>query len=95
MQTRACCHKTISERSQVKRMGKKGRNSHQGRGIYPLKMGKDQKNYLIIVLCLFSITMIAYGIACNNNIIFIVGLILVIGCYIFIRKRLKEHARKL
>lgn len=54
-----------------------------------------KKNYLTIVFCLLSAAIIACGIVFDSKIIFIIGTVAAIGCYIFIRKNLKEYVRKL
>jgi len=54
-----------------------------------------KKNYLIILFCLLSTAIIACGIAFDSNILFIIGVVSVICCYIVLRKGLKEYARKL
>ena len=44
----------------------------------------------IILLCVIGISAVAYGIIKDNNPVFIIGLLFVIGGYLLIRKKLKE-----
>ena len=49
---------------------------------------------LISLICVIGILAISYGMLNDNNLIFIVGLVFVIGGYLLIRRRIKEHVRK-
>jgi len=49
---------------------------------------------LISLICVIGIVAISYGMLNDNNLIFIVGLVFVIGGYLLIRKRIKEYAKK-
>ena len=49
-----------------------------------------REKILIIVLCVIGITAISFGMIKHHNVIFIVGIILIICGYLIIRKRLKE-----
>jgi hypothetical protein len=44
---------------------------------------------LTILLCVIGLSSVSYGMAKDNDILFIVGLLFVIAGYIMIRKRLK------
>ena len=44
---------------------------------------------LIAFLCIAGILMVSYGMVKGNNVIFIIGLVVVIGGYLIIRKKLK------
>ncbi len=44
---------------------------------------------LTIGVCLMGVSAVAYGMITNNNGVFIVGLVLVIGGYLRIRKKMK------
>jgi hypothetical protein len=44
---------------------------------------------LTILLCVIGLSSVCYGMAKDNDILFIVGLLFVIAGYIMIRKRLK------
>ena len=48
----------------------------------------------LIVLCSGGIAAIFFGMVKENNGVFVVGIILVIGGYLMIRKRLKESVPK-
>lgn len=45
---------------------------------------------LTVLLCVFGILAVAYGMFGRNDVIFLIGLLLVIGGYLLIRKKLKE-----
>ena len=45
---------------------------------------------LTVLLCLVGILTVAYGMIGRNNVVFVIGLVLVIAGYLLIRKRLKE-----
>ena len=44
---------------------------------------------LIILVCVIGLTAVCYGMARDNNTVFIIGLGFVVGGYIMIRKKLK------
>lgn len=50
---------------------------------------KNEKPFIAIV-CVLGISATAYGIASKNNVIFIIGLVLIISGYLLIRRRLKD-----
>ena len=47
-----------------------------------------------IVLCVIGLLAVAYGMTRPDHVAFIVGLVLVVGGYLRIRKKLKESLRK-
>jgi nicotinamide riboside transporter PnuC len=49
---------------------------------------------LTIVLCLIGVLAVAYGMTRPNHILFIIGLVFVVGGYLRIRKKLKESIQK-
>ncbi|MBW1800487.1 MAG: DUF2964 family protein [Deltaproteobacteria bacterium] len=49
---------------------------------------------LIIIICLAGIAGVVYGMAMDNDAIFVVGIVLVIIGYLRIRKKLKETIQK-
>ena len=49
---------------------------------------------LTIVLCVIGVLAVAYGMTRPNHILFIIGLVFVIGGYLRIRKKLKESIQK-
>jgi LPXTG-motif cell wall-anchored protein len=49
---------------------------------------------LILIICAIGIVAVSYGMAKGNNAVFIVGIVFVIGGYLIIRKRIKEHIRE-
>ena len=46
------------------------------------------------LLCVFGISAVSYGMIKENHIIFILGLLFVVGGYLLIRKRLKTIIRE-
>jgi hypothetical protein len=55
--------------------------------------GGRVKKALIIAICVIGVVAVAYGMAKDNNPIFILGLVFVIAGYLLIRKKLKESVR--
>ena len=53
-----------------------------------------KKKILIILLSVFGLMAVFYGMARENNVIFILGLIFIGGGYLLIRKRLKESIQE-
>jgi hypothetical protein len=49
---------------------------------------------LTLALCVIGVLAVAYGMIRPNHILFIIGLVLVIGGYLRIRKKLKESIQK-
>ncbi|MEJ2725807.1 MAG: hypothetical protein P8175_14425 [Deltaproteobacteria bacterium] len=48
-----------------------------------------KEKILLIVVCIAGLSAVFYGMAEKHDVVFIIGLILVIGAYLVIRKRLK------
>jgi len=46
-----------------------------------------------IVICMIGIVAVAYGMLRDNNLIFIIGMLFVIGGYLLIRRKIKESIR--
>jgi LPXTG-motif cell wall-anchored protein len=51
------------------------------------------RKYLIAPICMIGIVAVAYGMVKDNNLIFIIGLLFVIGGYLLIRRKTKESIR--
>jgi len=49
---------------------------------------------LIVCLCVAGILAISYGMMKENDVIFIIGLLFVVGGYLLIRRKLKESIGK-
>ncbi|KPK46346.1 MAG: hypothetical protein AMK74_00495 [Nitrospira bacterium SM23_35] len=47
----------------------------------------------IILICIIGIVGVGYGMANDNNLIFIIGLVFVIAGYLLIRRKIKESMR--
>ena len=53
-----------------------------------------KEKVFVVTACLIGIAGIFYGINNKNNLVFIVGIIFVIGGYLWIRKKMKESISK-
>jgi hypothetical protein len=49
---------------------------------------------LIVCLCVFGLLAISYGMFKENDMVFVIGVLFVIGGYLLIRRKLKESIRK-
>ena len=49
---------------------------------------------LIVCLCVFGLLAVSYGMFRENDTVFVIGVLFVIGGYLLIRKKLKESIRK-
>jgi len=54
--------------------------------VMKLKKGKQ----LTAIICILGISATAYGMAAKKDLFFIIGLVLIISGYLFIRKKLKD-----
>ena len=48
---------------------------------------------LIFIICVIGIVAVSYGVAQDNNVIFVIGILFVIGGYLLVRRRIKDHIR--
>jgi hypothetical protein len=48
---------------------------------------------LIFIICTIGIVAVIYGMAKDDNVVFVIGIVFVIGGYLLIRRRIKEHIR--
>jgi len=48
---------------------------------------------LIILLCIIGVVAVSYGMLKDNILIFIIGIFLVFGGYLLIRRKIKESIR--
>ena len=53
-----------------------------------------EKKTLIIAICMIGILAVSYGMLNDNNLIFIIGVLFIIGGYLLIRRRIKESIRE-
>jgi LPXTG-motif cell wall-anchored protein len=49
---------------------------------------------LTILLCIIGVSVVSYGMIKDNDVIFIIGLLLVIGAYLLIRRKLKGAIKR-
>lgn len=47
----------------------------------------------VIIICIVGIVAVSYGMIKDNDVVFIIGIMLIIGGYLLIRRRIKEHIR--
>jgi len=47
----------------------------------------------IILMCIIGVMAVSYGMLKDNDLIFIIGLFLVFGGYLLIRRKIKESVR--
>ncbi len=52
-----------------------------------------KKKPLIIFICMIGVSAVACGMLKGNNLIFIIGMLFVIGGYVFIRRKIKKSIR--
>jgi hypothetical protein len=52
-----------------------------------------KERILISIICVLGILGVSYGMVDKNHPVFIAGLVLVVGGYLMIRKKLKAHLR--
>ena len=57
-------------------------------------MGTMKGKALILVVCLFGILGVSYGMMNKDHLVFIAGLVFVVAGYLMIRKKLKEYIRE-
>jgi LPXTG-motif cell wall-anchored protein len=48
---------------------------------------------LVIIICMVGIVAVSYGMVKDNDVVFIIGIMLIIGGYLLIRRRIKAHIR--
>ena len=49
---------------------------------------------LILIICTVGIVAVSYGVAKDDNVVFVIGIAFVIGGYLLIRRRIKGHTRE-
>ncbi len=54
---------------------------------------KSEKN-IAIVICVLGVLCVVYGMVKGNDILFMVGLVFVVGGYLMIRRKLKGNAKR-
>ncbi len=52
-----------------------------------------KKKPLTILICMVGVSAVAYGMLKGNNLIFIMGMLFVIGGYVLIRRKIKKSIR--
>lgn len=57
-----------------------------------MKVGREKA--LMVCLCVVGILAVSYGMMKENDVIFIIGLLIVVGGYLLIRRRLKESIKR-
>jgi hypothetical protein len=49
---------------------------------------------LILIICTIGIVAVSYGVARDADVVFVIGIVFVIGGYLLIRRRIKGHIRE-
>jgi len=65
----------------------------RGQGTYQ-KLSTMKEKALILVVCLFGILGVSYGMMNKDHLLFVAGLVFVVAGYLMIRKKLKEYIRE-
>ena len=50
---------------------------------------------LILIICTIGIVAVSYGVAKDNNVVFVIGIAFVIGGYLLIRRRMSAFCLRL
>jgi hypothetical protein len=49
---------------------------------------------VITLLCVMGILAVSYGMIKDNDVVFVIGLVFIVGGYLLIRRKLKQSVRK-
>lgn len=49
---------------------------------------------LITLLCVMGILAVSYGMIKDNDVVFVIGLVFIVGGYLLIRRKLKQSVQK-
>jgi uncharacterized membrane protein YjjP (DUF1212 family) len=49
------------------------------------------KKPFVIIICAIGILAVSYGMLAKNNLVFIIGIVCIIGGYLLVRRRLKHN----
>jgi LPXTG-motif cell wall-anchored protein len=52
-----------------------------------------REKVIIVLICIFGLLAVSYGMFKDNNLVFIIGILLTIGGYLLIRRKLKASIR--
>ena len=52
-----------------------------------------KEKFITVLICVFGISAVCYGMLRDNNLIFIIGILFIIGGYLLIRRKLKASTR--
>ena len=52
-----------------------------------------KEKLLLVGACLAGVSAVAYGMAMKDNVVFVIGILIVIGSYLIIRRKLKTAIR--
>jgi LPXTG-motif cell wall-anchored protein len=52
-----------------------------------------KEKVITVLMCFFGILAVSYGMLKDNNLIFIIGILFIIGGYLLIRRKLKVSIR--
>jgi len=57
-------------------------------------MGIKFEKTIAIIICILGVSSVAYGMSRDNNVVFVVGLLFIVGGYLMIRRKLKDDAKR-
>ena len=57
-------------------------------------MGIKFEKTIAIIICILGVSSVAYGMSRDNNVVFVVGLLFIVGGYLMIRRKLKGDAKR-
>jgi uncharacterized membrane protein len=50
-----------------------------------------KKKALVIIIGALGILALSYGMLAKNNLVFIIGIVFIIGGYLLVRRKVKQH----
>ncbi len=54
---------------------------------------KSEKT-IAITICILGVSGVAYGMSRDHNVVFVMGLLFIVGGYLMIRRKLKGNAKR-
>lgn len=57
-------------------------------------MGIKFEKMIAVIICILGVSSVAYGMSEDNNVVFVAGLLFIVGGYLMIRRKLKGDAKR-
>jgi LPXTG-motif cell wall-anchored protein len=57
-------------------------------------MGIKFEKTIAVIICILGVSSVAYGMSEDNNVVFVVGLLFIVGGYLMIRRKLKGDGKR-